>query len=193
MKIVFATANVNKAKEISRLLPENFEILTLNDLDLQEEIPETAPTLEGNAHLKAQYMKEHFGVSCFADDTGLEIEALENRPGVRSARYAGEHRSDEDNIQLVLEQLQGKENRKARFRTVIALCLDDKTLEFEGIVEGQILHEKRGTEGFGYDPIFAPEGRNQSFAEMSMDEKNTISHRARAFAKMIDYLKSLES
>ena len=193
MKIVFATANINKAKEISRLLPDNFEILTLNDLELKEEIPETAPTLEGNAHLKAQYVKEHFGVSCFADDTGLEIEALDNRPGVKSARYAGEHRGDEDNMQRVLSELEGCENRKARFRTVIALYLNDEIHEFEGIVEGEILHAKRGSEGFGYDPIFAPEGRSNSFAEMTIDEKNKISHRARAFTKMIDYLKSLES
>lgn len=188
MKIVFATSNQNKAIEISKLLPHDFEILTLNDLNLEEEIPETAETLEGNAHLKAQYVVERFNLPCFADDTGLEIVALENRPGVRSARYAGEHRSDEDNMNRVLEELKNESNRNARFRTLIALHLPNNKMEFEGIVEGKILKEKAGSQGFGYDPIFSPEQETRSFAQMSLNEKNTMSHRARAFAKMIEYL-----
>lgn len=192
MKLVFATANTNKAAEIARLLPDTFEIITLKDLEVTEDIPETAETLEGNAHLKAQYVTEKFGLPCFADDTGLEITALENHPGVRSARYAGEHRSDEDNMQKVLSELEDKSDRSARFRTVIALHLPDKKLEFEGIVNGEILHEKQGTEGFGYDPIFSPEGELRSFAEMGMDEKNAISHRGRAVKKLVEYLKESE-
>ncbi len=191
MKLVFATSNSNKAAEIARLLPVSIEIVTLRDLEVTEDIPETAATLEGNAHLKAAYVTEHFGLPCFADDTGLEIEALEQRPGVRSARYAGEHRSDEDNMQKVLNELKNVENRSARFRTVIALHLPEKQLEFEGIVNGRILSEKQGDEGFGYDPIFAPEGENRSFAEMSMDEKNAISHRGRAIKKLVAYLASI--
>lgn len=191
MKLVFATSNTNKAAEIARLLPESIEIMTLRDLEVTEDIPETAATLEGNAHLKADYVRKRFGLPCFADDTGLEIEALNNRPGVRSARYAGEHRSDEDNMKKVLRELQNSESRAARFRTVIALHLEGQELEFEGIVNGHILEEKQGTEGFGYDPIFAPEAATRSFAEMSMDEKNAISHRGRAIKKLVEYLSSL--
>ncbi|GAB5418332.1 MAG: non-canonical purine NTP diphosphatase [Crocinitomicaceae bacterium] len=191
MKLVFATSNVNKAAEIARLLPASIEIVTLRDLEVTEDIPETSDTLEGNAHLKAAYVTEHFGLPCFADDTGLEIEALDQRPGVRSARYAGEHRSDADNMQKVLNELETIENRTARFRTVIALHLPNKQLEFEGIVDGRILSEKQGDEGFGYDPIFAPEGEKRSFAEMSMDEKNAISHRGRAIKKLVEYLASI--
>ncbi len=189
MKLVFSTSNINKASEIARLLPDSIEIVTLKDLEVTEDIPETADTLEGNAHLKAQYVSERFGLPCFADDTGLEITALENRPGVKSARYAGEHRSDEDNMQKVLSELENQPDRSARFRTVIALHLPDEKLEFEGIVNGKILHEKQGTKGFGYDPIFAPEGSEKSFAEMSMDEKNAISHRGRAIKKLVEFLK----
>lgn len=188
MKLVFATSNSNKAAEIARLLPASIEIMTLKDLEVTEDIPETAETLEGNAHLKAQYVTEKFGLPCFADDTGLEISALENRPGVRSARYAGEHRSDEDNMQKVLSELEDKTDRSARFRTVIALHLQEEQLEFEGVVNGEILHKKQGTEGFGYDPIFAPEGLKTSFAEMSMDDKNAISHRGRAIKKLVEFL-----
>ncbi len=191
MKLVFATANANKAAEIARLLPNTFEIVTLKDLEVNEDIPETAETLEGNAHLKAQYVTEKFGLPCFADDTGLEITSLEHRPGVRSARYAGEHRSDEDNMKKVLSELEGHSDRSARFRTVVALHLPNEKLEFEGIVDGEILHEKQGVEGFGYDPIFSPEGEQRSFAEMSMDEKNAISHRGRAVKKLVDHLKKI--
>jgi len=191
MKLVFATSNVNKAAEISKLLPDSIEVITLKDLNVTEEIPETADTLEGNAHLKAQYVSENFNLPCFADDTGLEIHALDNRPGVLSARYAGEHRSDEDNMKKVLAELQEKNDRSARFRTVIALHLPDKKLEFEGIVNGTILEQKQGNQGFGYDPIFAPEGNSKSFAEMNMDEKNAISHRGRAIQKLVEYLSEL--
>lgn len=191
MKLVFATANANKAAEIARLLPDSIEIITLRDLEVTEDIPETAETLEGNAHLKAAYITERFGLPCFADDTGLEIEALDLRPGVRSARYAGEQRSDEDNMLKVLNELSAYKNRSARFRTVIALHLPDKQLEFEGIVKGDILSTKQGEKGFGYDPIFAPEASSRSFAEMSMDEKNAISHRGRAIKKLVAYLSSI--
>ena len=191
MKLVFATANANKAAEIASLLPNTFEIVTLKDLEVNEDIPETAETLEGNAHLKAQYVTEKFGLPCFADDTGLEITSLEHRPGVRSARYAGEHRSDEDNMKKVLSELEGHSDRSARFRTVVALHLPNEKLEFEGIVDGEILHEKQGVEGFRYDLIFSPEGEQRSFAEMSMDEKNAISHRGRAVKKLVDHLKKI--
>ncbi len=191
MKIVFATSNQNKAAEIAKLLPDTIEIITLNDLEITEEIPETADTLEGNAHLKAKYVFDRFGIPCFADDTGLEISALNNRPGVRSARYAGAQRSDADNMALVLEELKNSADRSARFRTVIALYLPNDIQEFEGIVEGTILTEKQGEKGFGYDPIFAPENQNISFAQMSMEEKNTISHRGRAIQKLIAYLSKI--
>lgn len=191
MKLVFATSNRNKAAEIAKLLPQNIEVVTLTDIGVTEEIPETAETLEGNAHLKAQYVSDNYDLPCFADDTGLEIQALENRPGVRSARYAGEHRSDDDNMDKVLEELQGKSNRKARFRTVIALHYNGERMEFEGIVNGTILDHRQGAEGFGYDPIFAPDNSKRSFAEMSMTEKNAISHRGKAVKKLVAFLNSL--
>jgi XTP/dITP diphosphohydrolase len=189
MKILFATANQNKANEIQRVLPSEIEIITLKDIDLTEDIPETSDTIRGNAIQKANYIKTHFNINCFADDTGLEIEALGGEPGVYSARYAGEQRNDEDNMALVLEKLQDHEDRSARFKTVIALELNGVSHEFEGIVNGTILKEKRGTNGFGYDPIFEPEQCGKTFAEMTMDEKNQYSHRARATAKMVAFLK----
>lgn len=189
MKILFATANQNKANEIQRVLPSEIEIITLKDIDLTEDIPETSDTIRGNAIQKANYIKTHFNINCFADDTGLEIEALGGEPGVYSARYAGEQRDDEDNMALVLEKLQDHEDRSARFKTVIALELKGVLHEFEGIVNGTILKEKRGTNGFGYDPIFEPEQCGKTFAEMTMDEKNQYSHRARATAKMVAFLK----
>jgi XTP/dITP diphosphohydrolase len=191
MKLVFATHNANKAKEIQSLLPENFQILTLSDINCHEEIPETAETLEGNSLLKAKFVSDHFNLNCFADDTGLEIEALNGRPGVYSARYAGEEKSAEVNMNLVLSELEKESNRKAQFRTVITLILNDKTHIFEGIVRGEISNEKRGTDGFGYDPIFIPEGQTKTFAEMTLAEKNQQSHRARAFEKMVTFLHSL--
>lgn len=188
MKLLFATSNQNKAKEIAALLPDSFELLTLNDIDITEDIPETQDTLDGNAKQKSEYIVTHFGLDCFADDTGLEIPALNNEPGVKSARYAGEHRNSEDNIQLVLAKLEGNKERSARFRTVISLELNGQQHLFEGIVNGTIRTEKSGNAGFGYDPIFEPENCGKTFGEMSLDEKNRYSHRARAFEKMIAFL-----
>jgi len=188
MKLVFATHNSNKAKEIQSILPNNIEVLTLDDIKAHDEIPETAHTLEGNSLIKAQYVTENFNLNCFADDTGLEIEALNGRPGVFSARYAGESKNSDENMNLVLQELQGITNRTAQFRTVITLIINNKTIVFEGIVKGQIIDEKRGKDGFGYDPIFIPEGASKTFAEMTLFEKNQFSHRARAFSKMIEFL-----
>ena len=188
MKILFATSNQNKAKEIAALLPDTYELMTLNDIDLREDIPETQDTLDGNAKQKSEYVLNHFQLDCFADDTGLEIPSLNNEPGVRSARYAGEQRDSEANMQLVLDGLKGKEDRSARFRTVISLELKGEQHLFEGIVNGTIRNEKHGDGGFGYDPIFEPENCGKTFGEMSMDEKNSYSHRARAFEKMIAFL-----
>lgn len=188
MKLLFATSNQNKAKEIAALLPNTFELMTLNDIDLKEDIPETQDTLEGNAKQKSEYVLTNFQLDCFADDTGLEIPSLNNEPGVRSARYAGEQRDSEANMQLVLDRLSRKEDRSARFRTVISLELNGKHYFFEGIVNGVIRTEKVGDGGFGYDPIFEPENCGKTFGEMTMDEKNAYSHRARAFEKMIAFL-----
>jgi len=190
MKILFATSNKNKALEIQKLIPEGFEILTLNDIDLQEEIPETSDTIEGNAIQKTNFIIENFGIDCFADDTGLEIEALNGEPGVYSARYAGEEKDSNKNMDLVLKKMQGITNRKARFKTIISLTLDNKSYLFEGIVEGIIRKNKTGNLGFGYDPIFEPENKGKTFAEMTIEEKNSISHRGRAFEKMIHFLNS---
>jgi len=186
MKLVFATNNVHKLHEVSALLPN--KILSLNDINCHDDIPETADTLEGNALLKARYVYEKFGFDCFADDTGLEVESLDNAPGVYSARYAGEQKNAEDNMNKLLSELQDKNSRKARFRTVIALILDGKEYVFEGEVKGTIEKEKRGREGFGYDPIFTPNGYDKTFAELSIETKNTISHRGLAVAKLIDFL-----
>ena len=188
MKILFATSNQNKAKEIAALLPDSYELMTLNDIDLNEDIPETQDTLDGNAKQKSEYVLTNFKLDCFADDTGLEIPSLNHEPGVRSARYAGEQRSSEANMQLVLDRLADKEDRSARFRTVISLELNGEQHLFEGIVNGTIRTEKSGDGGFGYDPIFEPENCGKTFGKMSMDEKNRYSHRARAFAKMIAFL-----
>jgi XTP/dITP diphosphohydrolase len=190
MKLVFATHNHNKAHEIQALLNDQIELITLDDIQCFEEIPETAATLEGNARMKAAYVVAEFNMNCFADDTGLEIEALNNEPGVYSARYAGEDRDPEKNMALVLDKLTNKSNRKARFRTVISLYWKDEFHEFEGIVDGEITTEKSGAKGFGYDPIFKPENSNKTFAEMDLTEKNTMSHRARAFEKMVAFLNS---
>ena len=188
MKILFATSNLNKAAEVSSMLPEHFEILTLKDIDHTEDIPETSPTIKGNAMQKANFILENYKIECFADDTGLEINALDGEPGVVSARYAGKDRSDDANMALVLEKLNNESDRSAQFRTVIALNIKDMQLVFEGIVKGTILKVGRGENGFGYDPIFEPENCGKSFAEMTIEEKNSYSHRARAFAKMIEYL-----
>jgi XTP/dITP diphosphohydrolase len=192
MKLVFATQNENKAHEIQSLLPEYFKIISLKDIRCFDEIPETAETLEGNSLLKASFISETYNLNCFADDTGLEIEALDNRPGVHSALYAGPDKSAAANIDKVLSELEGKTNRNAQFRTIITLILNSSTFTFEGIVRGEIISEKRGKNGFGYDPIFVPEGEIRTFSEMSLEEKNKHSHRARAFQKMIEFLNELK-
>ena len=192
MKLVFATQNDNKAKEIQSLLPESFKILTLKDIKCFDDIAETADTLEGNSLIKASFISETYNLNCFADDTGLEIEALDFRPGVHSARYAGPDKSSDANIDKVLSELEGKTNRNAQFRTIITLILNSSTFTFEGIVQGEIIIEKRGENGFGYDPIFVPDGALKTFAEMTLTEKNQYSHRARAFEKMIEFLNELK-
>ncbi len=201
MKIVFATNNQNKLQEIRDILGSEFEIVSLKDIGCDVDIPETGNTLEENAMQKAQYVYDHYNLSCFADDTGLEVEALNGEPGVHSARYAeGTDHDSEANMAKLLRNLEGKDNRKARFRTVIALiqkqdvcpcgCTSIKKVNrFEGIVDGSIATEKHGTAGFGYDPIFVPEGYDKSFAELGESIKNGISHRARAVAKLAEYLK----
>ena len=188
MKLVFATNNQHKLQEIKQLLNGSFELLCLNDIGCDDDIPENQDTLEGNAAEKAFFIYNKYGINCFADDTGLEIEALNGEPGVYSARYAGEERSAENNMDLVLEKLDKIKNRKARFRTVVSLVIDGCETQFEGIVNGQILEEKRGETGFGYDPIFKPDESDRSFAEMPMEEKNQISHRGRAVQKLVEYL-----
>ena len=188
MKILFATTNINKSNEVQHLLPKEIEIITLKDIDLKEDIPETSDTIRGNALQKVNYIKAHFNIDCFADDTGLEVTVLKGEPGIYSARYAGSQRSDEDNMTLLLEKLESHTDRSARFKTVIALELNGTTHEFEGIVNGTILREKRGENGFGYDPIFEPENCGNTFAEMSLYKKNKYSHRARATAKMVAFL-----
>ena len=190
MKIVFATNNPNKLKEIQALIPNGIEIVSLKEIGCTEDIPETGDTLEANAFQKAHYIKEYYGYDCFADDTGLEVEALNGAPGVYSARYAGAERSAEANMDKILKELQGKENRKAQFRTAIALILKGEEHLFEGKVEGYISNDKQGNEGFGYDPIFIPENEKRSFAQMSMEEKGAISHRGRAVKKLVAYLKN---
>lgn len=190
MELIFSTQNQNKAKEIQKLVPQGVVIKTLQDINCNDDIPETQNTLQGNALQKARYVNEKFGVNCFADDTGLEIESLNMEPGVYSARYAGPERSDDKNMDKVLSGLAASNNRKARFRTAVALIIDGEEHLFEGIVEGEIRTEKSGDQGFGYDPIFEPENTGKTFADMSMEEKNSMSHRARAFAKMIDFLAS---
>jgi XTP/dITP diphosphohydrolase len=190
MKLVFASHNQNKVTEIKSLLPETFEILSLTEIGFNEEIEETGLTLDENSKIKAQTVFEKTGYFCFADDTGLEIEALNYEPGVFSARYAGNQKNDSDNIEKVLLNLQGITNRNARFRTVITLLIGQEEYSFEGRVDGKIIMEKRGEFGFGYDPIFIPENESRTFAEMSMEEKNQFSHRARAFQKMIEFLKN---
>ena len=187
--LVFATNNAHKLEEVRAILGNDFQIASLKEIGCHDEIPETADTLEGNAMQKAQYIKDKFGMDCFADDTGLEVDALNNAPGVFSARYAGPGHDSEANMKKLLHEMEGKENRKARFRTVIALLLDGKEYTFEGIVKGNIIEEKRGDSGFGYDPIFVPEGYDLTFAELGNDIKNKISHRAEAVKKLSAFLK----
>jgi XTP/dITP diphosphohydrolase len=192
MELVFATNNKHKLEELQAIFGKQFKLLSLKDINCIDEIPEDQATLEGNASQKAFYIFNKYGYNCFADDTGLEIEALNNEPGVYSARYAGEERSAEANMKKVLENLAKINNRKARFRTVISLVINGEEKQFEGIVDGEILKEKKGASGFGYDPIFQPEGFTVSFAEMGLSEKNKISHRGRAVQKLVQYFKEIE-
>ena len=188
MKIVFATNNAHKLREVQQTVGDKFEIVSLRECGVVEDIPENEPTLEGNALAKARYIYSRTGLSCFADDTGLEVDALGGEPGVRSARYATDGHDDEANKRLLLERMEGKENRGAQFRTAMALILDGEEYLFEGVVRGEILTQECGDGGFGYDPLFAPEGHSESFAEMSADEKNAISHRGRAVRKLAEFL-----
>ena len=191
-KLVFASNNAHKLSEIRAILGDRIEIISLSDLQCHAEIPETADTLEGNALIKARYVWEHYGLYCFADDTGLEVEALDGAPGVYSARFAGEHASFEDNVSLLLERLSGvAAPRRARFRTVIALIDEYGTHFFEGSVDGEITLERSGNHGFGYDPIFRPEGREETFAQLTEQEKSSMSHRGRAVQKLVRYLQAL--
>ena len=186
--LVFATNNLHKLEEVRDILGGSFRIASLKEIGCIDDIPETADTLEGYALQKARYVKDKFGYDCFADDTGLEVEALGGAPGVFSARYAGLGHDSEANMRKLLKELEGKTNRQAQFRTVVALLLEGREYTFEGIVRGTILTERRGTAGFGYDPVFVPEGYAETFAEMGSEEKNRISHRARAVQKLADFL-----
>lgn len=189
-QVVFATNNSNKLQEVRSLLDGKLRVVSLADIGCNKDIPETAATIEGNARLKAEYVFCNYKHNCFADDSGLEVEALGGEPGVFSARYAGEQRSAEDNMNKLLESLNGVENRKAQFKTVISLIVNGNYFEFTGIIKGVISKEKKGVEGFGYDPVFIPEGCNKTFAEMDLSEKNKISHRAIAVGKLVEYFSS---
>lgn len=189
MKLCFATNNTHKVKEIQALLGNSFTLLSLADIGCAEELAEDQDTLEGNSLQKAQYVFDNYNVACFADDTGLEVEALNGEPGVYSARYAGAQRNSTDNIELLLQNLREKENLKARFRTVVTLITEKGTHQFEGILNGAITFEPRGTQGFGYDPVFVAEGYTQTLAQLELSEKNKISHRARAVQKLVLFLK----
>lgn len=191
MELIFATQNPNKIKEVAEKLHAGIQVKSLLDMGFNEELEETSNTLEGNALQKARKVFELFGKNCFADDTGLEVKALNNTPGVYSARYAGEAKSADANMDKVLKELEGKEDRRASFSTIIALIHEGKEYVFEGRVDGEILHEKRGGAGFGYDPIFKPEDSDKSFAEMNMHEKGLISHRGKAVEKLVEYLNGL--
>ncbi len=187
-KLVFATNNRHKLEEVSAVLRDQLEILSLKDIQCHDDIPETADTLEGNALLKAQHVYNNYGFNCFADDTGLEVDALNGQPGVYSARYAGEDQNAERNMEKLLQELEGTNNRRAQFRTVVALIEESKVNYFEGKIEGVIINTRRGDAGFGYDPVFVPDGYSQTFAEMGSELKNKISHRALAIQSLIKYL-----
>lgn len=190
MTLCFATNNKHKLEEVIPLLKGSFDLLSLDQIGCTHELPETQNTISGNSFQKADYVFKKFKTPCFADDTGLEVEALDGKPGVYSARYAGDHRNSEDNINLLLQNLKGNQNRNARFCTIITLVgITSEPIFFEGIIQGTIIDEKRGNTGFGYDPVFVPNGYNLTFAEMSLQQKNTLSHRAIATKKLIDYLK----
>lgn len=191
MKLVFASNNKNKIAEIQQQVGSQFQIVSLEDIGCFVDIPETAETIEGNAILKANYVTENYALPCFADDTGLEIESLNNEPGVYSARYAGEQKNADDNMNLVLQKLESQSNRKAQFKTIIALNINNEQHLFEGVVKGEITSGKSGNQGFGYDPIFQPEGFSTTFAEMTMEQKAVISHRGIAVQKLIKFLSAL--
>lgn len=193
IKIIFATNNKNKIKEVQKLLPSNIELIGLKDIGCEDDIPETQHTIKGNSIQKVKYINSKYNLDCFADDTGLEISALNGDPGVLSARYAGSEKNSKKNIEKVLKNLNNIKNRNARFKTVIALSYKGEILTFEGVCEGVISNEIQGDGGFGYDPIFKPKGINKTFAELSFDEKNKISHRAIAIKKLIDYFNQLKS
>lgn len=192
MKLVFATHNEHKLNEVQRMLPKEITLLTLDEIGCFEDIPETSNTIEGNAIQKALYIKEKYGYDTFADDTGLEVVALDNAPGVYSARYAGEAKDNEANIDLLLANMKDKQERQAQFKTIFALCLGEDLHTFEGIVRGEITHERKGERGFGYDAVFLPEGYANTFAQMSADQKNSISHRGRALQKLSAFLREVE-
>ena len=191
MKLVFATNNANKIKEVQKLIPNHITLLSLKDIGCFEDVPETQLTIKGNAIQKAEYIKENYGFDCFADDTGLEVEALNGEPGVFSARYAGEQRDANDNMNKLLMELDGNPNRKAQFKTVIALHLNDKLHTFTGICEGEITQTRKGDSGFGYDPIFMPDGFIKTFAEMELALKNKIGHRGKAVMELVGFLNSI--
>ena len=191
-KLVFATNNIHKLAEVKAIVSGDFTIISLSDIHCSEDIPETADTLEENALLKARYVKAHYGYNCFADDTGLEVDALDGAPGVYSARYAGPAHDSRANVEKLLRELSGKTNRKAQFRTVIALIWNDNEYLFEGIVNGCITESPRGANGFGYDPVFIPDGWQETFAEMNESAKNAMSHRAKAVHKLADFLSTTE-
>ena len=191
MKIVFATNNAHKLGEVAQVVGDKFELVTLRECGITEDIPENEPTLEGNALAKARYVYERTGLNCFADDTGLEVDALGGEPGVRSARYATDGHDDEANKKLLLERMQGVESRAAQFRTAVALIIGGKEYLFEGVVRGDIATEEHGEGGFGYDPLFLPEGGEKTFAEMSAEAKNEISHRGRAVRKLAEFLQNM--
>jgi XTP/dITP diphosphohydrolase len=191
MKIVFATNNPHKLRELQQILGNHFNLLSLADIGCDEDIPEESPTIEENSMDKVVYVYEKYNVNCFADDTGLEVEALDGRPGVVSARYAGDEKDMNKNIEKVLNELKHETNRNARFKTVISLILEGERYQFEGLINGKIIDDKRGNGGFGYDPVFIPDGYDITFAEMEAEEKNKISHRAIATHKLVEFLKSL--
>lgn len=188
-KLVFSTNNEHKLEEVRAKLSKYYQIISLKDLGDNTDVPETGDTLEENAMIKANYLWDTYHLNCFADDTGLEVEALDNAPGVYSARYAGEQKSSEDNVVKLLKELEGKENRRARFRTVIALIMDGKRYLFQGTVEGIITTSPKGTSGFGYDPVFQPDGYDKTFAELTLEDKNSISHRAKAVEQLVLFLR----
>lgn len=187
-KLVFATGNQNKVREIQQMMGEQYDFLSLEDIGCLEDIPETQPTIVGNALQKARYVYQNYGMNCFSEDTGLQVEALDGAPGVYTARYGGPAKNPDDNINRLLKEMEGKENRAAHFKTVIALIIDGQEYTFEGVVEGNILTERQGTGGFGYDPVFQPIETNKSFAQMDAQEKDAISHRGRATAQLKEFL-----